>query len=125
MPPSKNGRVTSLVPTQIKWDEVGNKVEGMLMNKEITTFRDQQRGRYIIRAIDGLKVVLGTFQIDQALQLVAEGEYIGIEYLGDEGTNTGNRFKLFDIWVDDDPTVAAPEEVRKVDVATGEVEAKK
>ncbi len=97
----------------------------MLMNKEITTFRDQQRGRYIIRAIDGLKVVLGTFQIDQALQLVAEGEYIGIEYLGDEGTNTGNRFKLFDIWVDDDPTVAAPEEVRKVDVATGEVEAKK
>lgn len=98
MPAKKSGPVTSLVPTQVKWDEPGVMVEGTLVHKEMTTFRDQQRGRYLIRADDGLKVVLGTFQIDQAMVMVEVGEYFGVEFLGEEGTNQGNRFKLFNIW---------------------------
>lgn len=96
--PGKSGPVVSLIPNQVKWDEVGVKVEGFLAHKEMTMFRDQQRGRYLIKAEDGLKVILGTFQIDQAMVLVQEGEYFGIEYLGEEGTTKGNKIKLFNIW---------------------------
>lgn len=105
--PSQNGSKRSLIPTQVKWDAAGVKVEGVLLSKEDTMYQDNVRGRYMIQSADGLKVVLGGFQIDQALRIVGEGAYIGIEYLGEEGTGRGNRMKMFDIWVDDGIDVQA------------------
>lgn len=99
--PSQNGSKRSLIPTQVKWDAAGVKVEGVLLSKEDTMYQDNVRGRYMIQSADGLKVVLGGFQIDQALGMVGEGAYVGIEYLGEEGTGRGMKMKMFDIWVDD------------------------
>ena len=118
-----NGRKRSLIPVQVKWEEVGTKVEGFLMHKETTMYRDQPRGRYLIRTSDGLRVVLGTFQIDQAMNLVEPGDFIGMEYRGEEGTNSGNRFKLFDIWVDDDPAHTGFEEQSVAEAEADELKA--
>lgn len=109
--PKEKGTTRSLIPTQVKWEEEGSEVFGRLMLKETTMFRDQERGRYLFSTADGLKVVLGTYQIDQALKLVGEGEMIGIRYVGSEGTNAGNRFKLFEIWIDEVDSGADVEEL--------------
>lgn len=93
------GTFKSLIPQQVKWENEGTEVMGRLMHKETTMFRDQERGRYLIASAEGLMVVLGTYQIDQALTLVEVGETIRIKYIGSEGTNAGNRFKLFEIEV--------------------------
>tara|TARA_Y100000310_G_scaffold319672_1_gene375226 strand:+ start:77 stop:430 length:354 start_codon:yes stop_codon:yes gene_type:complete len=113
MPKETNNR-QSLIPTQVKWENEGDAIEGVLVHKEMTMYKDQQRGRYLVKAAGGLKVFLGTFQIDQAMVMVETGQYFGVTYLGSEGTTKGNSFKTFDIWL-------AGQEGSLVDTATGEI----
>jgi hypothetical protein len=93
------GNKRSLIPEQVKWETVGVEVVGVLRSKEETIYQDNTRGRYIIETDNGLKVLLGTYQLDQAFKMVEVGDNVGVEYLGEEGTSRGNKFKIFDVWM--------------------------
>lgn len=98
---SKNGSKRSLIPVQQKWENEGDGVEGTLLSKEETVYAGNTRGRYLIQTSGGLVSFMGGFQIDQAMNLVACGDKIGITFTGkEEGVGT-NKMKVFDIWVDD------------------------
>lgn len=96
-----NNNKRSLIPTQQKWDTKGDSVEGTLLSKEDTIYRENTRGRYLVQTGDGLVVYMGGFQIDQAMKLVVVGDKIGITYTGESEGSGGNKMKLFDIWIDD------------------------
>ncbi len=98
---NKTMNTRSLIPQQVKWDEVGTSVEGLLIHKEWTVYQDNRRGRYLLDTKDGLRVAMGGFIIDQALEVVDDGAYIGITYLGEEGTSKGTKMKQFNIWIDE------------------------
>lgn len=91
----------SLIPTQQSWENAGDCVEGTMLSKEDTVYQDKTRGRYMINTSEGLKVFMGAFQIDQALQLVSVGDYIHVEYTGVQQGAGVNKMKLFNIWLDD------------------------
>ena len=95
----KSNRVVSLIPGQVKWDTVGIKIEGFLVNKELVSFKDQTRGRYVVKTDQGMKLFMGTFVIDQIMPMVELGTEFGIEYLGEEGTTSNNKMKRFDIYL--------------------------
>lgn len=89
----------SLVPTQVKWDTEGTIVEGMLVDKEETVYQGNTRGRYLMDTMEGMKVFLGGFILDQALRPVKVGTCIGVKYLGQEEKGRGeNKLKLFEVW---------------------------
>lgn len=96
-----NNNKRSLIPVQQKWEEAGDSVEGTLLTMELTVYRDNTRGRYMIQTAGGLIVFMGGYQIDQAMQLVSIGDKIGITYTGESEGSGGNKMKVFDIWIDD------------------------
>lgn len=99
-----NNNKRSLIPVQQKWEVAGDSVEGTLLTKETTVYRDNSRGRYMVQTDQGLIVFMGGYQIDQAMQLVDVGERIGITFTGESEGSGGNKMKLFDIWIDDSPS---------------------
>lgn len=103
---NKNGSKRSLIPVQQKWEKEGDGVEGTLLSKEDTVYAGNTRGRYLIQTGDGLVSFMGGFQIDQAMQLVAIGDKIGVTFSGEVQGSGTNKMKLFEIWVDDGLEVA-------------------
>lgn len=99
--PEKNQNKRSLIPVQQKWEKSGDTVEGTLLTKEETVYRDNTRGRYMAQTKDGLIVFMGGYQIDQAMQLLTVGDKFGITYTGESEGSGGNKMKVFDIWIDD------------------------
>lgn len=96
-----NNNKRSLIPVQQKWEKAGDTVEGTLLTKETTVYRDNTRGRYMIQTDGGLVVFMGGYQVDQAMQLVGVGDKVGITFTGEEVGSGTNKMKMFDIWIDD------------------------
>ena len=88
----------SELPVQVRFDEIGDSVEGWLLDKQTGPGPgDQLRGQYTIKADDGLKIVFGRTKIDQGMLHVSPGAYVRITYQGEETTSRGNTIKLFDV----------------------------
>jgi len=103
----------SELPIQVRFEEVGELVEGWLLDKgQGPGPGDHLRGLYTIKAEDGLRIVFGRTMIDQGMLNVPVGSYVRITYNGEEATARGNTIKLFSV------------ETRKgytMDVITGEM----
>ena len=88
----------SELPVQVRFDEVGDSVEGWLLDKGYGPGPgDQLRGQYTIKAEDGLKIIFGRTKIDQGMMNILPGAYVRITYQGEEVTTRGNTIKLFDV----------------------------
>ena len=109
---TENGWQSEL-PIQVRFDEVGEAVEGWLLDKGHGPGPgDNLRGLYTIKAEDGLRIIFGRTKIDQGMMNVPLGAYVRITYQGEETTARGNTIKLFDV---------ATRTGWKMDVVTGEV----
>ena len=88
----------SELPLQVRFEEVGDSVEGWLLDKQTGPGPgDQLRGQYTVKAADGLKIIFGRTKIDQGMTYVSVGAYVRITYQGEETTTRGNTIKLFDV----------------------------
>ena len=88
----------SELPLQVRFDEVGDSVEGWLLDKGHGPGPgDQLRGQYTIKAEDGLKIIFGRTKIDQGMMNISPGSYVRITFRGEESTTRGNTVKLFDV----------------------------
>ncbi len=88
----------SELPIQVRFEEVGDSVEGWLLDKgQGPGPGDQLRGQYTIKSEDGLKIIFGRTKIDQGMMNILPGAYVRITYQGEEATARGNTIKLFDV----------------------------
>jgi len=103
----------SELPVQVRFDEIGETVEGWLLDKNSGPGPgDQLRGQYTIKASDGLKIIFGRTKIDQGMMNISPGAYVRITYQGEESTTRGNTIKLFDV---------ETKRGARMDILTGEI----
>jgi hypothetical protein len=83
-----------------QFENEGDTIEGMLLDKGVATFPQGDVGKYTIETEDGKHhSFLGSTVIDQAFTLIEPGAYVRVTFTGTTRTNNKMTMKQFDVEV--------------------------
>lgn len=109
-------------PTQIKFEQKGHRVSGVLTHIEKMRLQTGQVvAKYTLQPLGKEKVTfIGTTYVDQILGPEHIGFFVKVEYIGDstDVVRNGRPMKIFDIFVSDGPVVPGLGTGQKTDDGT-------
>lgn len=96
-------KAIELTDTWNKDLEVGAKIEGVYIKKEVITTKFGASEKYIIETPEGAKMgVFTSASLARQFANVPEGSYVWIEYKGEEVSKNGRPVKSYDVDYDDE-----------------------
>lgn len=96
-------KAIELTDTWNKDLNVGAKIEGIYIKKEIIKTQFGESEKYVIETKDGKKMgVFSTASLARQFANVPEGSYVWIEYKGEETSKNGRPVKSFVVEYDDE-----------------------
>lgn len=83
--------------------EIGDKLEGVYLKKELIRTRFGESEKYVIETLEGTKFgVYSSSSLIRQFANVPEGSYVWIEYKGEETSKNGRPVKVFAVEYDDE-----------------------
>lgn len=96
-------KAIELTETWNKDLNVGDKLEGVYLKKEIIKTQFGESEKYVIETNEGNKMgVFSTASLARQFANVPEGSYVWIEYKGEETSKNGRPVKSFVVEYDDE-----------------------
>lgn len=96
-------KAIELTETWNKDLNVGDKLEGVYLKKEVIKTQFGESEKYVIETKDGNKMgVFSTASLARQFANVPEGSYVWIEYKGEETSKNGRPVKSFVVEYDDE-----------------------
>lgn len=91
------------IPTWNKELNIGDKLEGKYLRKEVFIGDYGETTKYVIETTDGTKYgVYGSASLNRQFTKVPEGAYVWLEYKGETTSQKGRKVKLFSVDFDDE-----------------------
>lgn len=82
---------------------VGDKIEGVYLKKEVVKTQFGESEKYVIETGDGKKLgVFSSASLMRQFANVPEGSYVWIEYKGEETSKNGRPVKSYEVEYDDE-----------------------
>lgn len=82
---------------------IGDKVEGKYLKKEIVNGKYGDTEKYIIETDDSEKLgIFSSATLARQFQNIPEGSYVWVEYKGEETSKNGRPVKVYDVEYDDE-----------------------
>lgn len=83
--------------------EVGAKLEGVYLKKEVFDGKFGESEKYVIETDAGEKLgVFSSASLANQFKNIPEGSYVWIEYRGEETSKNGRPVKVYDVDYDDE-----------------------
>lgn len=82
---------------------IGDKIEGKYLKKEIFNGKYGDTEKYVIETNEGEKLgVFSSATLTRQFQNIPEGAYVWIEYKGEETSKNGRPVKVYEVEYDDE-----------------------
>lgn len=96
-------KAIELTKTWNKDLNIGDKIEGVYLKKEIFNGKYGDTEKYVIEIADGEKLgVFSSATLARQFQNIPEGAYVWIEYKGEETSKNGRPVKVYEVEYDDE-----------------------
>lgn len=96
-------KAIELTKTWNKDLNIGDKIEGVYIKKEIFEGKYGSTEKYVIETSDGEKMgVFSSASLANQFKNIPEGSYIWIEYKGEETSKNGRPVKVYSVDYDDE-----------------------
>lgn len=96
-------KAIELTKTWNKDLNIGDKIEGVYLKKEVVTGKYGDTEKYVIETAEGEKLgVFSSASLARQFQNIPEGSYVWIEYKGEETSKNGRPVKVYDVEYDDE-----------------------
>lgn len=96
-------KAIELTETWNKDLQIGDKLEGLYVKKEVVKTQFGDSYKYVIEKDDGTKIgVFSSSSLERQFANVPEGSYVWIEYKGEVTSKNGRPVKSYDVEYDDE-----------------------
>ena len=96
-------KAIELTKTWNKDLNIGDKIEGVYLKKEVVTGKYGDTEKYVIETAEGEKLgVFSSATLARQFQNIPEGSYVWIEYKGEETSKNGRPVKVYEVEYDDE-----------------------
>lgn len=96
-------KAIELTKTWNKDLNIGDKIEGIYLKKEVVTGKYGDTEKYVIETREGEKLgIFSSATLARQFQNIPEGSYVWIEYKGEETSKNGRPVKVYEVEYDDE-----------------------